>query len=339
MGNKQPNHIETFQKNTAITPLPQGPIINYTDHELLCIENDGPSICIFNTLKKNWSSLIKCRSDGSIRFGENITFDPDRNILYILDETQINLINMETHKQNRRNISSYITSRCSIIGTKQAIHIIGGSGNKHYIFDKASNTIKLVHTFDEFSAMLQIGLIYFKSYDMIILIGGSDNGQPIHCHTFNVKTETWKKYDDIQFPYYGGDALLTKDERHIIMIPRKDMDNINVEDIYILDVNNRNDFKLRKSKYKFKLMKDRQFAVRKFCLSGGESKDLLIHGFLKDDEYDYSDLPMDIMGVIFKFCDFERLNFFVFSAKGSYQNDPGYMKYRVIDVVDVLNSE
>ena len=191
-----------------------------------------------------------------------------------------------------------------------------------------------IHTFQEFKSMQGISLVHIDSLNVILLIGGcnNDNHKDINCHRFCLASKTWKNIEHIKFPYFGGQALLTKDEKHIIVSNKfKDLSTGRYDDIYIIDIIDKDRYKLRKSKISSPTMKySAQCPSRRFVLSGGEGdtmNEILVNGLVRKCKFSKG-ISSDVIGIICMYCNDEFLH--------CIRSRNRYHDHFVISVFDVL---
>ena len=181
------------------------------------------------------------------------------------------------------------------------IHIIGGyDRNTHFIYNLQTKSLELIHTFEQFESMLGIALVHIKSQNVILLIGGSCHYNYMHCHRFCLKTQKWKEIDNIKFEFYGGSAMLTKDEKHIIVNAKFQGGSDQRNEIGIIDVIDKDKYEIRLKEFSSptKTIKTSKYMT----ITGGLSNDkneLLIAGFVRQ----YKDeISKDVIGIVCTFC-------------------------------------
>ena len=110
--------------------------------------------------------------------------------------------------------------------------------------------------------MLGISLVYIQSLNVILLIGGYNNHQSgTICQRFCLESQKWKVIDNIKFPYYGGKALLTKDEKYIIATTKYKGGSERHDEIFFIDIVDRDTFEIRQSKISSPTIKDGDFWI------------------------------------------------------------------------------
>merc|ERR1712228_82068 len=158
--------------------------------------------------------------------------------------------------------------------------------------------------------------IYVPSKQLILLIGGYDDvvGFPPSSDLwiFSLPTQKWRKTQNIQFEGYLFGAVLTSNERYIVLLGGINDHKHYVDDIFVLDIKNEDDskWKLRKS-----TVKCPKIGRCKALRTGGiDSKDdILINGFIKDcfkmKEFKNIQLPPSyIMKIISMWYDAEMIH-------------------------------
>ena len=201
-----------------------------------------------------------------------------------------------------------------VVNTLDDIHIIGEYDTKtHHTFNKDKKTTKHMHTFTEYEHMLGIGLVYIQSLNIILLIGGYNNRHlnDTICQIFDLETNKWKKIDNIKFPYYRGEALLTKDEKHIIITTKYQGGSDRHDEIFIVDIIDKSTFELRQSRISSPTIKRFESCPQRvMCLNCGTTtsgkNELLVNGFIRRENKD--EISTDVVGIICMFCDDELLH-------------------------------
>ena len=189
-----------------------GYFIKYNDNELIATSyktnsikqmNDNEGIYIFNILKKEWRLLLKYPK--SMQQMDNISpyYDKSSNLLCILYTTggwmneRVNALSINM-QNTEYSISKIVQGHDkpksgNIVANGKDIHIIGGYlCNTHYLYNLQTKSLKLIHSFEQYKSMHGISLVHIKSHNVILLIGGTDDG-PINCHRFCLKTQNWKR--------------------------------------------------------------------------------------------------------------------------------------------------
>ena len=276
----------------------------------------GSGIYIYNVKERKWRLFMKYPSDMFVS-PPLACFDKARNLLFIYhndrdDWIQKNyrftVINMESKQHSLTEKLPDSAESAYIVGTKDEIHIIGGfQKNVHHIFNKQSTKTELIHTFKKFKSMLGISLVHIESLNVILVIGGSNfcgiENRDINCQRFCLQSRKWKSIENIQFPYYGGQALLTKDEKYVILTTTKQYQygrDSRHDDIYIIEIIDKDTYKLRKSKVTAPTIKHLNCASRWFVLSGvkgDKMNELLVNGFVRECKFN-NRIPSVIISII-----------------------------------------
>ena len=91
-----------------------------------------------------------------------------------------------------------------------------------------------------------------------MLIGGYDQYKDINCQRFCLQSKKWKNIENIKFLYYGAQALLTKDERYVILTTKtkSTRSNYTYDYIYIIEIIDKDTYTLRNSKLTAPTIKD-----------------------------------------------------------------------------------
>ena len=154
--------------------------------------------------------------------------------------------------------------------------------------------------------MFGITLVHIKSQNAILSIGGSNNMDHIHCHRFCLGTQKWKAIENIKFPYYGGSAMLTKDEKHIIVTAKFQGGSDQRDEIGIIDIIDKDRYEIRMSFFRSPAIGYR--ASRYITMTDGSSNDMnevLVSGYFRRYRYE---ILTDVLGIICMFYDDELLH-------------------------------
>ena len=167
---------------------------------------------------------------GELVWRQILMTDTKQNLLYLWytspyqESGKIAKIHMKTKEYEIIPAIEQKVAEDKAVNVKDEIHIIGGeSVNRHVVFDKNTEKFQVIHTF-EFERMFGTLVVYIETKDVILAIGGStDDDEPtVGIMEYSLKSKKWRKIDDIRYTYYGGHALLTKDEKHVILAPKYD---------------------------------------------------------------------------------------------------------------------
>ena len=308
---------------------------NNTDNEKI------PGLYVFNIVKNYWRLWMKYPDDWRVA-GHTLLFDKNNNSLYLWHashydgEHKITQIDMKTKQFTC--FTSPKRYEIAAIDTKDEIHMIGGWNSiQHIKFDKTTQKFQEIHRFDSFQRMYGTLIVHIPSRDVLLIFGGSTGMNERECHIreFCLKTSKWRRIENIDYPYYIGQALLTMNEKHILLTPLYDADSNKCDCIMILDILDDGNYKLRQSKLTlpteihFESVPSR-YMVLTGC--GGDDK-ILVSGFVRN-VFKENDLVLpsdDIINLIAMFYDSELLHL-VRCAYGLDKRD-----HHVISLSSVLN--
>ena len=357
MGNKQtkkksPKYAWTQLNDPPPTvgPCGYGRIAQINTNEFMVATNTKKDIIcglyIFNIDRKEWRLWMEYPEDWELS-GTQILFDKGSNALYLWHVFkgggyhQLMKIHMET-----MNITHYTDGGIDggmkeehAINTKDEIHMIGGwKSNKHIKFDKITQEFHTVHHFDSFQRMYGTLIAHIPSKDVLLIFGGSTGNDKPDCHIreFCLKTSKWRKIEGyfMNFPYYFGYALLTRDEKHILLIPLFNK-SFELDIIMILDILHDGKYHLRRSEVRLPPIGDGASNERWMALTGDGGNNILVYGFVKNvyKKMNNSMLPSnDIMDLISDFYGSEVLHLVRMPEKKSNKKE-----HFIISVSSVLN--
>ena len=315
-------------------------------------EDSVHGLYIFNVFTKAWTLFFEYPKKELIVEPE-IVFDKDTNKLhlwhtYIEDgPKQFMHIDMMTKKyiSDTYDLGRYEEN---IVNLKDDIHLIGGwQSINHIKYNKLNKKFTEIHRFKQFEILYGTLSVYIESKNVILIIGGSTRAiitkkkdRHVGVYEYSLKTMKWRKIEGIDYAYHVGNALLTMDERHIILIPTYGsiLDERNT--IFVLDILDgeyQYEYVLRKSKIELPTTELSRFHMRgnRMCaLTGDRSFDeKLILAFIRDLYHDETRLiPLDIMSMIVSFYNCEVLHY----LQIGFEEFKNKHQHHVIDVSIVL---
>eukprot|EP01084_Bolivina_argentea_P218527 370814_1 len=232
------------------------------DHEFIMSSHSGAlDIQKYNIHRNEWTMMAKCPSlIEYVEFG-SMLFAEHQNKLYIRSRSPFELvgekmviINFNTRQLMTMDLRPIFGILGAMVNVNGVIHAIADrSQRKHFTWDINNNTVTQIFDFHEyFGSIVNPSMIYIKSKQMILLIGGRD-----HCSTekyncefigiwrFCLKTNKWKQMiKGNKCQWYCVSTLSANGDYVIIST---DTEN---NGMYVLNVKNRDDFILNKCNIK-----------------------------------------------------------------------------------------
>ena len=133
-------------------------------------------------------------------------------------------------------------------------------GQQHKLFNKTTEKFQEVYDFakEGLSMLYATNVVYIESKDVILMFGGSNfegdrDAKIAVIREYSFKTGKWTIIEGIDFPYYWIRALVTKNEKHVILVPNGDNDGL----MLILDILDDGKYKLRESDISMPKPKDK----------------------------------------------------------------------------------
>ena len=352
MGNKQSssiNHPKLGWTKLDAPPksMPTGDAVQINSNEIIVAtiwnwdvndtsykdQYEKPGIYIYNTITREWKLWLKYHSTTYLYV--RIMFDKPRNALYLLSHTQIipwdewahrftlggpapgklEMINLDTKECKR--VSDEIREMYPV-NLKDTILIFGGvCANSKSGFNKITRKYTSYGTlFHE--NLIGVLCVYIESKNVILIFGGCSHvkSENYGMMEISVPGYEWTYIKNVSSKYKDkpvGKALLTMDEKHVILIHPKV--------IFIVDILDNGEYKLRKSKVKL------PFNKLGICVLTDSNDVALIFGYVRDLDLNIS---RDIMDLIVSYTDFQLLNVI-------YTEDSGVDRsHYVIDVSCIL---
>jgi len=217
----------------------------------------------------------------------DLAFDAFKHDLYFVANGNLHSWNIKTKemKELKPKQDCFDVDEKYILFVDDHIHRIHW-GNHHWIghVSVQSQLIKPVERrITSLSENRHGRLIHIPSKHCILLIGGYDDhnkAQP-DLWIFSLSAYKWKKIQNIKYLTYAFGAVLTSNERYIVLLGGMNIGCVRYDDIYVLDMKNEdeNKWKMKKSSIKCP-----QIGVCNAVRTGGvDSKDdILVDGFIKD---------------------------------------------------------
>ena len=282
---------------------------------------------MYDNDKDEWTLWLKYPQEWQEVWSHKFMLDSKRSIAYLWHKIELNKpgrfqkINLETKEYETIKdaaIEANVIER-EVVNLQDEIHLIGGYGTRHVKFDKNTEKFQEIHTFDSFEKMIAPLMVYIASKDVILICGGetTDNKCDVGVREFSLKTRKWRKVEEVSYNYSGGDALLTKDEKHVILIPSENEDEepMDYGVIFILDIMDDGRYGLRKSNVQMPVPEvnafDYDVSIGLLGSCKGDSDKLLLCGFVKK-VFNYGDEWMivsdDVINLIVMFYQYEMMH-------------------------------
>ena len=273
------------------------------EHEIAVAQSDAAEeeddeyeygIWIYNILTNEWRIHIKYPEEECITDAE-ICYDPITKILWLYsdgetaDVGQIFKFDMES-KQFEKIIESEevgfgIWPKLILIDNK--LHIIGGSRNKyHLIWDNDQKKLETIYSFPVLTeGFYGHNIVYAENKRFIYLFGGFDGENSYIDEIWKCeidKNYQWTKLKDELDEFYRKAAILTGDEKYVVLFERWG--------VRLIDTDQDTSHK-----------KDVDVPINTSCgLLGRNDKDgIIVHGYLRQFVTKYKMIiPIELYGII-----------------------------------------
>ena len=176
-------------------------------------------------------------------------------VLYGVDECiyKFNIMTKNCSKFKIKSIMNPNKPNCEhSLNVNGTWHVIGGEINtQHLIWDETKKDLQHNYTLVEYEVLSGGSLIYVPTKELIFVIGGKTYAEhDAEFFNFNIwmhdlRRNKWKELD-FTLPYHKMKTALTSDENYIIISGGYNPHNQRSEKMYILDIRNENNYKLRK---------------------------------------------------------------------------------------------
>ena len=285
--------------------------------------NYVPGFYIFNITTNEWRLWMKYPKQWEVIW-ETLLYDQKSNELYLWHQhrsnefhtfIKINMMTKEWQRSSWQESTFHIMNERHAVNTEDYVYLIGGPKSiSHVEFDKNKDTFNRIHDFLSFSYMHGIMLVYVRSKKVLLMFGGDTGNwkEKLHVREYSLEKQEWRKIDGIKFKYYKGDAVLTRDENHVILVPVYNLDTALCDVIYILDIMDDGQYELRKSSVRLPHGTQGKRRSKMISLTGSApgTNDELLYGFVRKIciKNGLRMVPDDIMNVIDSFYDCEMLH-------------------------------
>ena len=227
----------------------------------------------------------------------------------------------------------------NLVNVNGTIHRVGGFDNKHVNWNyNVGDYENVIHTFpwDPRS----VSLVYVKSKDIILMLGGESGGydgndneieqKPLGMWRFQIALSKWEQIDmGIEHSLLAGRTVLTPDEQKIIIIGAN---------IYVLDIQDENHYKLMQSSVTFQLPTFR--GAYSVLMNHAKAEiHLVTFGWMRRQKH----IPKDIKKLIDQFAAYSEYMIHCvaggWSQCGSKDNPKGDSDHQMIALADILAIE
>ncbi len=273
--------------------------------------------CIYkyNIYTKEWTIFTNYPQNTDI-LHPSICFDKDTNKVYVSHNYGICIYDINTAKWICYK-SSYCKGR-KIIYTKGIIHLIGEG--KHYMWNKNGSIFEMVFDFGKLMNSYTT-LIYVSSQNIILFVGEYRISGAIYIWSYCLISNKWKQINlHTEAKVSAHMSVITSDENYIII-------GADHGKIYILDIRNKNNYILSKSKIHYPFQHRMMVITENKC----KSKCIII-GWIKNiftsQHIDKSLMPpLEIIKVISQLYNQEMIHWIERSKATQKKKKGHYLSY------------
>eukprot|EP01084_Bolivina_argentea_P218528 370815_1 len=242
----------------ATAPADHRNVARLNDNEFITSTRTVGQYGLFDIQKYNihtneWKLMLTAEPFGYVAFG-SMLFQKNQNKLYMQSRNygelvgeRMLIINLNTNQFTKLDLRSGFGLLGAMVNVNGIIHAIGDPQRrlrKHLAWNTNTNTNIVTEIFDfheYFGSIAGASMIYVKSKQMILLIGGRD-----HCSSekyigiwrFCLKTKKWKRMIQGNECKWYCVCALSANENYVIISPDSS------GKMYVLTIENRDDFKL-----------------------------------------------------------------------------------------------
>ena len=280
----------------------------------------------YNYIKNEWKLWIE--HNRALKY-EKIAYNKSNHKLYCSGTGGYGrMMIIDTKTENIEQFSPtfdvYDNQYPNLVNVGQDIHVIGGSQcSKHFIWNDESKELDEIFDFStiENEAIKGVGdedgnivmethsislsgsdedflsgscLIYVSSQDLLLIFGG-----PLkNIHQFSLATNTWTVWNDkLDCSFSYGIAVLTNDERYVIIVG-----SFGSDEIYVLD--------LRQELLKKSAIRCPESGSHLAAISSNiQMDDLMVNGYIR---FIHDEVPPEIVGLILKYYTVEMLHWMAY---------------------------
>eukprot|EP01084_Bolivina_argentea_P006514 12359_1 len=207
-------------------------IISLNGNEIICASHNESSIYKLNidNHQYKWEKLTTRPKTNGFAPGRHLkaVFHKTQNKMYLYGGTEDMYIFDLQSKQWKQissvRINGEILIEHCIFYANNSIHLIGGDTSaSHQIWDTNQERFREVFDFSAHYKHIRYGCcVYAPNKQAVFLIGGMISDNPtykaINCiWQYSLKSGTWKEMINIPFDYCNVSAVLTDDERYVII--------------------------------------------------------------------------------------------------------------------------
>ena len=285
-----------------------GNIFNFNDEYIYKYDKRTNTLYKYLKIADELKQILFRRDDINITLSESNGYF----IIYLRENNKASLhvIDVETNIMNSFVIpyaeyAVFIDDHIHLID-KHGQHVIGFKKQDKFVITKDCLCSK--------ETRKDAVAIYISSKQCIMLIGGqTEAGEAVkNIGIFSMKTQTWTTIDNLYFNRYGFGAVLSPNERYVLLFGGMIPGVGPTDDISILDIRNDNQLTLRESNIRCPY-KGVCSVVRAI---GFDIKDsILIMGYMKqcykNKEFNqYVSIPTDIISMIHQWYCGDMVHYF-----------------------------
>ena len=347
----------SYMQQGSITPIGsyQFMLATYDASDPCIDETIIPGLYLFDTRTNEWELWLEYPREWGMMYHHTLMFDTKRNNLYLWHRNEwmystkhtpkaLQTINVNTGQYKTIANTSGVDEEWAV-NLRDEIHFIGGCRGRHIKFDKNTEKFEQIHKFDEFDDSDYMScpwMVYIES-KQVILACFSYQRTNFDVREFSLKTGKWRKIKNIEYKYHGRNVLLTKDEKHILLMPNwNNVDGEIRENYYsmilIMDILNDGVYKLRKSVISMPqplVEKPSHYSKNTVLMEDwcGNLNQVLVSGFVREmfDDDGWIRISEDILNMIVIYCESEILHVITRTRVGKEVNN-----HWIIDVSSIL---
>ena len=273
-------------------------IFQINDTEFIIIPQNGnkaiaDGIYKYNVIYNDWIKVINYARKFETTC-HSTAFDAANNKIYVINQQKKLLaVDLNTSQITKLHKSVLFGIHSNIIYANNNLHLI--NGDNHYIFNKIKSKFQRKYTLNDTSRNRSMeSVLFLKARNILLIIGKK-------IHEFSFENNKWSIWDDLtNQQQLGCTAVVTRDEKYLILIGGSDVSYKGSDNIGIIDIE-----KQQYRKSQMKCPKSKKFQA---ILVGndGYRKELLVIGYMKNCHK--GTLANDILKLLMQWTCLEELH-------------------------------
>lgn len=208
---------------------------------------------IYDALEDEWSQYHSFRK---IDPPNNVVYSSETSSLYIHTINgwyTFNIENKEFHSYHKQPPAGPYMTCPALVEANGTVHAVAGTGNsQHFVWSEGNGCFHFRHNVGKARMVPKPTLVHIPSKRMILLIGGyaksSRSGWTGEIFKYDMDSDKWAQVTGISLKVSGCTALVTADEKYVIIGGGYTGPSVPMYSIFILDIRDDANYKLSTSR-------------------------------------------------------------------------------------------